>query len=165
MPETIAIFGATGGTGIEILTAALDEGYLVRAMVRTPSKVTVEHANLTVLTGDFTSLDTIKETVKGADYVVSAVGGPMGKPEDFPFGTYVKFIQDLVNIMKNESTVKVFLHQSGNLVAHPDGTQPFSMKIMSTVLGWFVGIAPNLEENKHFVYIYCSKMNCHNIQY
>jgi len=147
MPETIALFGGTGNSGQEILAAALEQGYLVRAMVRNPSKVTIEHKNLTVLTGDFSTLNVIKDTIKGADYVVSAVGGPLGKPKDFPVGQVVQFIQDLVGVLKDEASVKVFLHQSGAFVAHPDGTQPFVMKIMACVVGWLAGIYPNLEEN------------------
>ena len=147
MPETIALFGGTGGTGSEILAAALDQGYLVRALVRTPSKVTIEHENLTVFKGDIAATDAVKDTVKGADYVISAVGGPLGKPKDFPVGTIVQFIQDLVEIMKQEPSVKVFLHQSGAFVAHPDGTQPLGMKILGTVVGWLAGLGPNLEEN------------------
>lgn len=147
MPETIAIFGATGNSGKQIVAAALAEGYKVRIMVRTPSKVTVEDANLTVLKGDFTTLDVIKETVKGADYVVSAVGGPLGKPKDFPVGQIVQFIKDLVGVMKEEKSVKVFSHQSGAFVAHPDGTIPLSMKIMAFLATHLGGIGPNLEEN------------------
>lgn len=147
MSETIAIFGATGGSGSEILAAALDAGYIVRIMVRNPSKVTIEHSNLTVLKGDFTTLDVVKDTVQGADYVVSAVGGPMGKPKDFPVGTIVQFIKDLYTIMKETPSIKVFLHQSGAYVAHPDGTHPYSMRIMNYLVGWMAGISPNLEEN------------------
>jgi len=145
--ETIAIFGATGNTGREVLAAALDQGYLVRVMVRSPSKVTVEHPNLTILQGDLTALDTIKETVQGADYVISVVGGPMGKPKNFPVGTFVQFTKDLVGILKQTPSTKVFVHQSGAYVANPDGTHPLSMKIMNKVVGWLAGIGPNLKEN------------------
>jgi len=152
MSETIAIFGATGGSGSEILAAALNQGYLVRIMIRNPSKLSVlslaEHPNLTVLKGDINSLETIKETVRGADYVISAVGGPMGKPKDFPVGEIVLFIQNLVTIMKETPSVKVFLYQSGSFIAHPDGTQPISLKIMGTILGrWILALGPNLDEN------------------
>lgn len=145
--ETIALFGATGGTGSQVLAAALDKGYKVRIMVRTPSKVTIEHPNLTILKGDFTSIKEMEETIQGADYVISTIGGPTGKPKEFPVGQIVEFIQELVRIMKETPSVKVFLHQAGAFIAHPDGTHPLSMKIMSTIATWLAGIGPNLEEN------------------
>lgn len=145
--ETIALFGATGGTGSQVLAAALDKGYKVRIMVRTPSKVTIEHPNLTLLKGDFTSIQQMKETIQGADYVISTIGGPTGKPKEFPVGKIVEFIQELVRIMKETPSVKVFLHQAGAFIAHPDGTHPLSMRMMSTIATWVAGIGPNLEEN------------------
>jgi hypothetical protein len=147
MAETIALFGATGGSGSEVLAAALEKGYKVNAMVRTPSKIEIEHPNLTILKGDFTSTSVIEETIKGADYVISAVGGPMGKPKDFPVGNFLEFTQELVRIMKETPSVKVFLHQAGAFCAHPDGTHPWSMIIMSKIAEWVAGIGPNLEEN------------------
>mmetsp|Transcript_4776 Transcript_4776/g.10081 ORF Transcript_4776/g.10081 Transcript_4776/m.10081 type:complete len:228 (+) Transcript_4776:125-808(+) len=152
MTETIAIFGATGGYGSEITATALDQGYLVRVMVRNPSKLPGEirrNPNLTVLKGDIISLETIRETVLGADYVINAVGGPVGKPQVFPIGRYAGFVRDLVGIMKETPSVKVFLHESGCLTADPDGTQPLSMKIMGVVLGYCNGIGPNTDE--HFM--------------
>merc|ERR1711862_473605 len=107
-----------------------------------------DHPNLTVLEGDMSSLETIKETVQGAEYVIIAIGGPMGKPKDFPVGEIVTFVKNLVAIMKETPSVKVFLYQSGSFIAHPDGTQPLSLKTMGTVLGrWILAIGPNLDEN------------------
>lgn len=45
----LAIFGATGTVGSELLTRALDAGHDVRALVRTPSKVPGQHPRLTVV--------------------------------------------------------------------------------------------------------------------
>lgn len=151
MAETIAIFGATGGSGSEILAEALDQGYLVRIMVRTPSKLPEEikcHPNLTLLEGDIASLDTVRETVGGAKYVINAVGGPVGKPRDFPTGTFAAFLRDLVGVLRETPSVQVYLHQAGCLSVHPDGTMPLAMRIADRVLGrWILGIGPNNDEH------------------
>ena len=47
----IAIFGASGMVGQDILNEALARGHQVTAIVRSPSKLTVQHANLTVQAG------------------------------------------------------------------------------------------------------------------
>jgi len=148
--ETIALFGATGGTGSEILASALDQGYRVRIMVRTPSKVMpLEHPNLTVLEGNCTgSLEAIQETLRGADYVINTVGGPEGIPEDFPVGVYAEFLRVLVGAMREVPSIKVYLHQSGVLTPHPDGSQPWGMRLLDATFGRHVlRIGPNTDEH------------------
>ncbi|MEO7718720.1 MAG: NAD(P)-dependent oxidoreductase [Capsulimonas sp.] len=70
----IALFGATGMIGGRILREALNRGHQVTAIVRDPAKLTEQHAHLTVITGDILNSDSIAETVKGANAVVSAYG-------------------------------------------------------------------------------------------
>ena len=154
--KTIAIFGSTGNTGKEILAAALEKGYKARVMVRNLSKLgesIKNNSNVTIFTGDFANTEAIKNTVKGADYVISAVGGALGKPEDFPTGAFVEFIKVLVKIMKATPTVKAFLHQSGAFVPHPDGSQPFMMNLMRKIAAHpKIGrIGPNLTENENIM--------------
>mmetsp|Transcript_33562 Transcript_33562/g.66332 ORF Transcript_33562/g.66332 Transcript_33562/m.66332 type:complete len:226 (-) Transcript_33562:216-893(-) len=152
MTETIALFGATGGTGSEILAAALAKDYKVRVMVRSPSKIPEEikgNANLTVVEGDFSKLEAVKETVQGADYVISAINGPMGKPKKFPVGELVTFVKELVGILKETPSVKVLLHQSGALVPDGNGGTTMTMKFMRrTIATYIIGIGPNLDENE-----------------
>jgi len=154
--ETIAIFGSTGNTGKEVLTAALEKGYKVRVMVRNPAKLSdsiKNNSDVTIFIGDVSSKNTIKETVKGAHYVISVVGGALGKPEDFPTGAFVEFIKTLVNVMKDTPTVKVFLHQAGAFIPHPDGSHPIMMKFMRRIAEHpkVLGLAPNLKENDNIV--------------
>jgi putative NADH-flavin reductase len=51
----LAIFGATGRAGSELLSQAIDAGHDVRALVRNPSKLESQAAGLTVLQGDVAS--------------------------------------------------------------------------------------------------------------
>lgn len=80
--STIALFGATGRTGLPLVHKALDGGHTVRALVRTPQKMTIKHPKLILIEGS--SLDTIKvnETVKGSDGVISALGQDKASPPD-----------------------------------------------------------------------------------
>ena len=48
MPS-LALFGATGNTGKAVLALALEQGYVVRALVRSPEKVSVKHEKLTLI--------------------------------------------------------------------------------------------------------------------
>ena len=61
----IAIFGASGRTGILTVYQALDKGHQVTAFARTPSTVTIQHKNLRVVQGDILEYDKVKQAVEG----------------------------------------------------------------------------------------------------
>lgn len=63
----IAVFGATGGLGTQFLTQALEKGHSIIAYVRSPEKITIKHANLTVIKGDVFDKDKIAESIKGCN--------------------------------------------------------------------------------------------------
>ncbi len=71
----VAIVGGTGRTGRWVVKGALERGYVVRALARTPSKIEKNgNDNLTVIKGDATNLESIKELLSGADTVLSCLG-------------------------------------------------------------------------------------------
>lgn len=148
--QTIALFGATGNSGRAVLSLALQKGYAVKAMVRTPSKVKIEHANLTLIQGDFTTTAKIKETVDGCDYVVSVAGGPMGKPSDYPKDLMINFVKCLMAAMKQTSTVKCFLYQAGFLAALPSEQKANSLPWGTWIARKTVarGLEPNLQDHE-----------------
>ena len=70
----IVVFGATGGTGIEIVQQALDKGHEVTAIARNPKAVKLTHAQLRVVSGDALTPDSFAEALKGQEAVFSAIG-------------------------------------------------------------------------------------------
>ncbi|MEI7980153.1 MAG: SDR family oxidoreductase [Bacteroidota bacterium] len=76
----IAVFGASGRTGILIVYQALNQGHHVTAFARQPSKVTITHKNLTVIGGDILDRNKVKEAVTGQDAVLCALGIDNNKP-------------------------------------------------------------------------------------
>ncbi|AYA36332.1 SDR family oxidoreductase [Hymenobacter oligotrophus] len=79
--KTLALFGASGKTGRQFLDLALAAGYRVKALVRNPAKLPLQHANLEVIAGDVLSAADVARTVAGADVVVSLFGHVKGSPE------------------------------------------------------------------------------------
>jgi hypothetical protein len=145
--EIIAVFGATGGTGKSFVEAALEEGYKVQALVRTPSKVE-KRENLKIIQGDLSKVSSsaIQETIKGATYVVSVAGGRPGDKTYYP-----TMMSDLVKmlwpLLEAESSVKYFLYQAGCLCPKPDGSNPFSMKILRPIVGFASGTSKMIDDN------------------
>jgi uncharacterized protein YbjT (DUF2867 family) len=76
---TLAVFGATGPTGREVLRQALDHGYRVQALARTPSKLELNHAQLSVTQGDVLDAKAVERVIQGSEAVIVTLGG---KPRD-----------------------------------------------------------------------------------
>lgn len=75
----LTIFGATGGTGRELVEAALSAGHEVTAVVRDPARLPLRHERLRVERSDVFDPEAIAPLVKGGDAVVSALGA---RPKD-----------------------------------------------------------------------------------
>jgi putative NADH-flavin reductase len=68
------VVGATGGTGRQLVTQALERGFAVTALVRNPSKLHVDHPQLTVIQGDVLDCASVEAAMRGQEAVVSALG-------------------------------------------------------------------------------------------
>lgn len=71
----IALFGATGTSGGELLEQALDAGHEVRVLARTPAKIRRMDSALTVIAGDVKDRSVVAKTIAGTSAVISALGG------------------------------------------------------------------------------------------
>lgn len=70
----LAIFGATGIVGGEVLDQALAEGHDVRVLARDPSKLPAGVARLSIVCGDVMDPAAVGETIGGCDAVLSTLG-------------------------------------------------------------------------------------------
>jgi putative NADH-flavin reductase len=78
----IAVFGATGRTGVPLVRQALDRGHEVVAFARSPEKLGIEDDRLTVVEGDVYTGEGVAEAVADADAVVSVLGQTGDGPDD-----------------------------------------------------------------------------------
>ncbi|MGH3785043.1 MAG: NAD(P)-dependent oxidoreductase [Pseudonocardiaceae bacterium] len=75
----LVIFGGTGGTGDQLIRAALSAGHTVTAPARDPSRIRASHERLHVARADVLDRSSLPGSVEGADAVVSALGVPGGE--------------------------------------------------------------------------------------
>lgn len=75
----VLIFGATGGTGRELVRQALDRGHSVTAFARDPSALG-ERDGLRWLAGDVLDATAVERAVAGHDVVLCVLGAPATKP-------------------------------------------------------------------------------------
>jgi putative NADH-flavin reductase len=79
----IAVIGAAGRTGRQVVRQALDRGHEVVAVARSPEKLIVNGDRLTVAAADVHDADALASAVAGADVVVTTFGAAQGrKPTD-----------------------------------------------------------------------------------
>jgi len=69
----VAVLGATGGTGREVVDQALRAGHKVSALVRAPGALPA-HERLRLVMGDVGQQDAVEDVVRGQDVVISALG-------------------------------------------------------------------------------------------
>jgi putative NADH-flavin reductase len=70
----LAIFGATGTVGSELVSQALAAGHHVRALARDASKLGLDDPRLEIVCGDAMDTAAVRETINGADAVLSTLG-------------------------------------------------------------------------------------------
>ena len=70
----LAIFGGTGTVGSVLLRQTLETGHEARVLVRTPSKLNLEDARLTVVEGSVKDPAAVEQTLTGSEAVLSALG-------------------------------------------------------------------------------------------
>ncbi len=73
-PLRLLIFGATGGTGRELVRQALALGHSVTAFVRDPAALKMEHADLRIEKGNVLDRPAVESAMRDHDAVVSALG-------------------------------------------------------------------------------------------
>lgn len=125
----IALFGGTGGTGKEFLKKALQEGYQVRMLARTPSKVSTTSPKLEIVKGDVLNAGDVQRTVEGTDIVVSLFGHVKGSPKWLQSdGTF-----NIISAMKDQDINKIISLAGGGLPFEQD--QPkFADKLIRFIM-------------------------------
>lgn len=71
----LVVFGASGGTGQELIKQALEQGHDVTAFVRDPKKLQIKDGRLHVIEGDvLKDQAAIAEAIAGKDAIICALG-------------------------------------------------------------------------------------------
>ena len=72
----IAVLGAAGRTGSQVVAQALAAGHSVTALVRSPGRMAATDPKLRVVQGDATDPASVAKALEGADAVISTLDAP-----------------------------------------------------------------------------------------
>jgi len=130
MTTTIALLGATGQTGKIFLQLALEQGYRVKVLVRSPHKIEISHDNLKVLAGDVLNATDVERLVEDTEIVVSLFGHVKGSPA----WLQTNGTKNIVAAMKKAGVQKI-ISLSGGGLPFPDKDQPkFADKMIRFIM-------------------------------
>lgn len=127
----IAVFGATGGTGRQVVDQALAAGHRVTALVRDPSKLDGQSPHLAIVQGDVLDPVSVAETIKDAEAVVVSLGNTANNPD------YVvsQGTQVIVDAMQAQGSPRRIVVVSSLGVGDSINQVPFALKMLvKTVL-------------------------------
>lgn len=141
---TFLVFGATGQTGQHFVALALREGHKVRALVRTPEKISIQNDLLELHKGSITDELQIDELVQGTDFVVCMLGNAKLQ-EQSKINT--AFVKTLVPAMRRQG-VKRFLYQAGGLTKRYKEGLPLIPWILRNTVARFGGLIGQHEDNE-----------------
>lgn len=73
--KRILLYGATGRTGRHIIDYALQKGYEITALVRSPGKLNIKSDKLKVIRGLPTNIEDVRKAIHGCNAVISTLSG------------------------------------------------------------------------------------------
>jgi len=117
--KKVAVIGATGFVGTQIVKELSNRGYEVEAIVRDASKVQ-QNENVTAKSVNVNNVDDLAEALKGNDAVISTFNAGWTNPN-----LYDDFLNGSINIEKavEKSGVKRFITVGGAGSLYIDGKQ------------------------------------------
>lgn len=111
----IAVLGANGGIGNQVVLQALNAGYKVTAILRTPGNLQITHPDLQIVQGDVMAPGTLDEHLRNKDVVISAIGKNSLKKTVL----YSRGNKNLIDAMKRTGTNRAYFISASGLEINP----------------------------------------------
>uniref|UniRef100_UPI00398F456D flavin reductase (NADPH)-like n=1 Tax=Pristiophorus japonicus TaxID=55135 RepID=UPI00398F456D len=151
----LLVLGATGQTGQLLVRQALEQDHLVRAVVRTPSKLTIRHDNLKVVEANIFSADSLVEHFKEQDIIMSCLGFPIGIISGVT--GYTESMKAIVAAMHTAKVNRIIAMTSWY-------TKPESAQQSSWMVRWFLipmirNVLINMQEMENYLNRECEDLN------
>lgn len=111
----ILVYGASGKVGSQAVNEALNRGHIVTAVSREPSRITLDHDNLTAVKGDVLDPQSVASLVAGNDVVIVSVRGVVGKSKDPNDAIPRIAVENVINALRDmEQPAPRLIHVGGS---------------------------------------------------
>jgi putative NADH-flavin reductase len=122
--KNIIVFGASGGTGQEVVEQALEAGHHVTVLLRHPDKFSIRHEHLRIIQGDVLQPKTFENLFFGVDVVISCLGSRNRKPTT----VYSEGMTNILTGMQKVDVTRIICLSAGAVVVPPNAS--FIMKFI-----------------------------------
>lgn len=112
----IALFGATGGTGIEFISQSENYSYDITAFLRSPEKLKEKFPNLKMVKASIDDYEILKKELVDFDAIVSLVGISGLLQARKPNALYERTAKSLTRLASENSIKKLIVVSSGGVV-------------------------------------------------
>lgn len=112
----IALFGATGGTGIEFIKQSSNYNYDITAFVRSPEKLKLHFPTLKTIKASIDDYDVLKSSLIDFDVIISLVGISGIIQARNPNALYQRTANNLIKISKENRIERIIVVTSGGVV-------------------------------------------------
>ena len=111
--KTISITGGTGHLGINLIKVLLDQGYVVKALIR-HATFPIIHANLSWIEGDLNNLKALSQLIDHSDAIIHCASAiSMGEMDhDLITDINIKGTQNLVNVCLHKPIRFIYISSS-----------------------------------------------------
>jgi len=123
------VFGASGGTGKQVVVHALKEGHEVTVLLRNPEAFTIQHDNLKIIKGDVLQPASFGNEMRGQIAVISCLGIPKIQPTVL----YSQGMKNIVHAMTQASIDRILCISSG-AISIPSGSSTIMTFLLKNVL-------------------------------
>jgi putative NADH-flavin reductase len=130
----LTVLGATGGVGRQVVAQALADGHQVVAAVRDPSRLPIQHPQLTVVRANALDPLSVTSAVEGADAVLSGIGQAGRRDPLRPASTSARAA---VTAMTSAGVRRLVVVSAGTLNHSGAGQSLLMHRVLSPVL-WAV---------------------------
>lgn len=113
----LVVLGATGGTGLEMVSQAIEHGHRVTAFVRTPERLKRFGDRMAIIKGDLLDSNELGRVIQGHDAVLSGFGPrfPLSKADHH---LLQRFAVALTSAMQHAGVRRVVVQSTAFLFKH-----------------------------------------------
>ncbi|HEY3310733.1 MAG TPA: SDR family oxidoreductase [Anaerolineales bacterium] len=128
------VFGASGRMGIKVVEQALEAGHIVTAFLRNPSKIAIQHPNLTLFQGDVMDASAVENAIAGQEVVISLLGKTR-PPEPGMNSMLETAAKNIVAAMQKHGIHRI-ISTTGAGVPQPEDQPKVADRLVNTMLNF-----------------------------
>ncbi len=129
----IALLGASGFVGTEIIGQGLEQQCEIKVLVRSLEKMRDLQAKVDIVQGDYFNRESLSEAVEGVDAILSTIGPPETRKSDLTPEHFKAAMKNLVEVMR-EFKIHRFIYLASTGTSYQGESLSIGRKLLRAAL-------------------------------